>query len=332
MVAVQPGEPLSDHASDSSMEGSEEGTAVAAEPTAFVSTVDEYEDDEGDEVDVMAEFARHSAMAVSAMGYDTGPDYPTPATPEKSVVAAVPGWSVPAPATPEWVPLQPAPTTPLRASTPRRGGVRLLTSERTRSEKERPARQVTPRGGGVPRALFREAVAPDIGQVDVDALIDTALDVEVHFIPELEQAQAENALLRERYAASSARVAVLVGELKAADTHLSEVESYARSAVQGIREEEHQRVLVESSAMVQLAETCSRKVSEQRHVAEQQHREIVERMSAQHEAEIQVGRATIQHLTKEVNELKSGYAAALEAECGKVIHFQFLRQIQQRAA
>jgi hypothetical protein len=61
--------------------------------------------------------------------------------------------------------------------------------------------------------------------LDVDALIETALDVEVHFIPELEQAQAENALLRERYAASSAGVAVLVGELKAADTHLSQVES-----------------------------------------------------------------------------------------------------------
>ena len=68
MVAVQPGEPLSDHASDSSMEGSEEGTAVVAEPTAVVSTVDEYEDDEGDEIDVMAEFARHLAMAVSANG------------------------------------------------------------------------------------------------------------------------------------------------------------------------------------------------------------------------------------------------------------------------
>jgi vacuolar-type H+-ATPase subunit I/STV1 len=76
--------------------------------------------------------------------------------------------------------------------------------------------------------------------------------------------------------------------------------------------------------MVHLVETCSRKVSEQRHVAEQQHREIVERISAQHEAEMQVGRTTIQQLTKEVNELKSGYAAALEAERGKVIHFETL--------
>jgi hypothetical protein len=112
MVAVQPGDPQCQYTSDSDVMGSEEETAAEEEPTAIVEAAGEYEDEEGGEIDVMAEFARHSAKAVSAMGYDTGTEEPARAVPDTSSVALVPGWSIPAPAIPRPDLSPSAPTTP----------------------------------------------------------------------------------------------------------------------------------------------------------------------------------------------------------------------------
>jgi len=94
--------------------------------------------------------------------------------------------------------------------------------------------------------------------IDVDDLLAAAVETEFFYKPELDHYEAQSDALRKEVSESSRSVATLVAELRLADQRAKHIESIAVSRYQGLRDEEHQRMSMESVALLRYSHNHER--------------------------------------------------------------------------
>ena len=113
------------------------------------------------------------------------------------------------------------------------------------------------------------------GPIDVDDLLEAAVETEFYYKPELDHYEAASDALRKEVSESSKNVATLVAELRLADQRARHIETIAVTRYQGLRDEENHRVSRESAALLRYSHSHELEMASQRTGAETIHIAIV---------------------------------------------------------
>ena len=157
--------------------------------------------------------------------------------------------------------------------------------------------------------------ASEDGQtVDADQLFEVAVETEFYYKPTLIKSEAESVALMRRFEADSQNVAALVAERQQADQLARHIEAMSVATCQGVRAEENQRVLQESSALIQFSQTHEIQMATQRQSAEARHSDIMRRQQEAFREQVRKGRVEVRRLRDETKDVSSTLRSQLAVE------------------